>query len=508
MGLGLADVVATAAAVADAPARNDKVAALAELLGRADRRELSIVIGLLVGDLRQGRIGVGWSTVGSLDIEPVGEASIEVSEVDHAFDEIAFTSGDGSAQRRHDVLAALWARSTAAEQAFLGAVLTGGLRQGALEGVMVTAVAKAAGVPVASVRRGTMLSGDLGETAQIALGDGRAALDSIGLRPGRAIGPMLASTSASVADAMGEFDTAVVQAKLDGIRLQVHRSGDGVRLYTRNLNDVTERLPDVVALTRSLDGEPFVLDGELIGVGSESPELFQDTASTFSSGGGSGRVDLVLSVFDALHLDGEDLIDLPLETRLARLEARMGHVVLPTITTADVAEAEAFEAEILDGGHEGVMVKDVSSPYAAGRRGKAWRKVKPVHTFDLVVLGAEWGHGRRTGWLSNLLLGARDGDDFVMVGKTFKGLTDAMLEWQTAALKELEAEPVDGVPQDRAAITVFTRPELVVEIAIDGVQRSTTYPGGLALRFARVKAHRPDKIAAESDTIDTLRSML
>ena len=312
---------------------------------------------------------------------------------------------------------------------------------------------------------------------------------------------MLAATAASVEEAVAELDGPVsVQAKLDGIRIQAHRMGEEVRLFTRNLNDVTDRLPGVVDVVRALDADSLVLDGEVVGVAEDSPELFQDTASTFSSGGSSGRVDLVVRFFDLLHLDGVDRIDEPLAARLSALEALVGPHLVDGIETADPGEAAAFNEQVLAEGQEGVMVKDLTSVYAAGRRGKTWRKVKPVHTYDLVVLGAEWGHGRRTGWLSNLHLGARDGDEFVMVGKTFKGLTDALLEWQTAALLEREVR--------RQGITVFTRPELVVEIAIDGVQRSTTYPGGLALRFARVKGYREDKSPGEADTIEDLRQRM
>jgi DNA ligase-1 len=297
-----------------------------------------------------------------------------------------------------------------------------------------------------------------------------------------------------------ELGEVSVQAKLDGIRLQCHRYGDAVWLFTRNLNDVTERLPAVCSLLRSLPVESVVLDGELIGISEDSPEMFQDTASTFSSGGESARVELRTQFFDILHRDGVDLVDLPLTERLEHLAAVAGPHIIEGIITADPAEAETFATRVLDAGHEGVMVKAIDSVYAAGRRGKTWRKVKPVHTYDLVVLGAEWGHGRRTGWLSNLHLGAKSGDEFVMVGKTFKGLTDELLTWQTEAFLERETQ--------REGITVLVRPELVVEIAIDGVQRSTTYPGEIALRFARVKRYRPDKTSVEANTLDDLRALI
>jgi DNA ligase-1 len=496
----LAAVVATADEVAGTSARNDKVAALASLLSTVSPSEAPIIVGLLTGEIRQGRIGVGWAAVRDLETIPAESSSLHVADVDSTMDTLASVSGSGSKARRAEVLGSLLGRATHAESDFLRTVLTGGLRQGALDGVMTTAIAKAAGLPVASVRRAAMFSGDLGETAAIALGDGRAALDAVGLRVGRGIQPMLASTSASASEAVNELGEVSVQAKLDGIRLQCHRYGDDVWLFTRNLNDVTERLPAVCSLLRSLQVDSVVLDGELIGISEDSPEMFQDTASTFSSAGESARVELRTQFFDILHRDGVDLVDLPLDERLNHLAAVAGPHQIEGIITADAAKAEAFSTQVLDAGHEGVMVKAIDSVYAAGRRGKTWRKVKPVHTYDLVVLGVEWGHGRRTGWLSNLHLGAKNGDEFVMVGKTFKGLTDELLTWQTEALLDRETH--------REGITVFVRPELVVEIAIDGVQRSTTYPGDLALRFARVKRYRPDKTTAEANTLDDLRALI
>lgn len=497
--MALALVVETAAVVADASARNDKVAALAELLKSVEPSEAPIVVGLLTGEIRQGKIGVGWAAIRDLDVEASQVPSLTVDDVDRAMDEVAAISGAGSKAARAARLGELIGAATAAEGLFLGTVLTGGLRQGALDGVMATAIAKAAGAPVALVRRAVMFNGDLGITAEVALSNGREGLDAVGLIVGRGVQPMLASTSASVSDAIEEIGQSSVQAKLDGIRLQVHRTGDEVFLYTRNLNNVTERLPHVCELARSFDVESVVLDGELIGVSEDSPEMFQDTASTFSSGGDSQRVELDVSFFDILHRDGADLVDLPLSQRLDHLHEVVGGHAISGIVTADPAEGETFAASVLEAGHEGVMVKAIDSIYAAGRRGKTWRKVKPVHTYDLIVLGAEWGHGRRTGKLSNLHLGARrDGttNEFVMVGKTFKGLTDQLLAWQT---EELLARKVS-----EEGITVMVRPELVVEIAIDGVQRSTTYPGGLALRFARVKQYREDKQPHEVNTLDDL----
>ncbi len=497
--LTFAAVVATAEKVAGASARNDKVALLAALLSATSPAEAPIVVGLLTGEIRQGRIGVGWAAFRDLDVASSSTSSLLVGDVDQAMSVIAAVTGAGSKAERARLLGAVMSHATALEGQFLRTVLTGGLRQGALDGVMVTAIAKAASVPVGLVRRALMMNGNLGVTAEIALAFGRDALDAVGLEVGRAVQPMLAATSASISEAIAEMGMASVQAKLDGIRLQVHRLGSEVWLYTRNLHDVTDRFPGVCELVLSFTADSLVLDGELIGVAGESPAMFQDTASTFQSGGNSERVELGVSFFDILHRDGVDVIDLALSDRLTHLDEVVGAHAISGIVTDDPGEADAFGESVLDAGHEGVMVKAIDSPYTAGRRGKTWRKVKPVHTVDLVVLGAEWGHGRRTGTLSNLHLGARrDGtvDEFVMVGKTFKGLTNELLEWQTSQLLERRVSEV--------GITVFVRPELVVEIAIDGVQRSTTYPGGLALRFARVKQYRLDKGPNEVTTLSDL----
>lgn len=497
--MAFASVVATGTVVAEASARNDKVKALADLLKVAAADDIPIIVGLLTGEIRQGRIGVGWAAIRDLDVEPSPVSVLSVRDVDEAMTDVASISGVGSKAQRADRLRALMSTGTEVEGRFIGTVLTGGLRQGALDGVMVTAIAKAARVPVALVRRALMMNADLGGTAQIALTSGTGGLEAVGLVVGRGVQPMLAATSSSVADAIREIGESSVQAKLDGIRLQAHRRGDDVWLFTRNLNDVTDRLSKICDLVRSFAVDSVVLDGELIGVSEDSPELFQDTASTFSSGGGSDRVELSVLFFDILHRDGSDLIDLGLSERLSHLDEVVGEHSVEAIVTSDPEVGERFAESVLGAGHEGVMVKAIDSVYAAGRRGKTWRKVKPVHTYDLIVLGAEWGHGRRTGKLSNLHLGARRSDsedEFVMVGKTFKGLTDELLEWQTKALLERKVS--------EEGITVFVRPELVVEIAIDGVQRSTTYPGKLALRFARVKQYRPDKRPDEVTTLTEL----
>jgi DNA ligase-1 len=496
----LADVVAASTLVSETSSRSRKVAILAELLRELDCGEVPICVGFLSGVPRQGRVGVGYSSVYGVDCRPAEQPSLTVSEVDRAIDEIDRASGPGSVGMRAGVLAELLGRATARESAFLRALFTGELRQGALAGVMADAVAKAAGVPGEIARRALMLSGDLTRMAEIAMTEGARGLRRVGFEIFRPILPMLASTGANVTDAMAGFGVSSVEFKLDGIRIQIHRRGDEVRIYTRNLNDITATLPGIVEVVLSLPVGQAVLDGEALWMRDGAPAAFQDTVSQIDSDGSPEGI--VTFLFDLLHVDGEDLLDAPLTERLARLRAIATDLVIPGVLTDDPSEGErVFEAS-LSAGHEGVVVKHAASPYAAGRRGGAWRKVKPVRAYDLVVLGAEWGHGRRQGWLSNLHLGARDpvSGEFVMVGKTFKGLTDELLRWQTDALLEREAA--------RHGIAVMVRPELVVEIALDGVQSSTRYPGGLALRFARVKRYRPDKDAGEADTIDELRALL
>jgi DNA ligase-1 len=499
----LADVVAIADRVAATRARNAKRDALAELLGALAPDETEAVVGFLVGAPRQGRLGVGWATIAAVDVAPAAVPTLTVGDLDGTLTRLAGVHGAGSAAARHDLLADLLGRATRPEHDFVRRLLVGELRQGANEGVVTEAVARAAGVPAAAVRRAVMLGGDLGRTARVALTGGRAGLDRIGLQVGRAVQPMLASTADGIDAALGD-QPASVEWKLDGARIQVHRSGDDVRVFTRNLNDVTDRLPEVVARVRALSTQAVVLDGEVLGLGldGERPRAFQDTMSRFGRNDATASpVGLAPFFFDVLHADGTDLIDAPLVDRLRVLDEVAGPLRIPGIVTADPAEASAFLDQALAAGHEGVMVKDVASAYQAGRRGKQWRKVKPVHTLDLVILAAEWGHGRRQGWLSNLHLGARGADGgFVMVGKTFKGLTDALLAWQTT---ELTAREIG-----REGIVVHVRPELVVEIGLDGVQRSTRYPGGVTLRFARVRRYRPDKVAADADPIDAVRALL
>ena len=496
----LADVVTASHEVADTSSRSRKIAIIAELLRKLDPSEVPPAVGFLTGVPRQGRVGVGYSTIYGMQVAPAAEPSLTVDELDRGISEIKSATGTGSAAKRKAILADLLARATEQEAGFVKRLFTGELRQGALAGLMIDAVAKAAGVSGVIARRALMLSGDLPRTAAIAMTEGEDGLREVGFELFRPILPMLASTSESVGDAVATFDRASVEWKLDGIRIQIHRRDQDVRIYTRNLNDITDALPGIVDAVRRLPVSQAVFDGEALWMSDGGPAAFQDTVSRID--GEAQPEGVVTFLFDVLHVDGRDLLDTPLEERAARLAATAPQLKIPALLTSDPDEAQRVLDEALRAGHEGVVVKDAGSLYSAGRRGKAWRKVKPVRTYDLVVLGAEWGHGRRQGWLSNLHLGARGSQagEFVMVGKCFKGLTDELLEWQTKELLERET--------GRQGIAVFVRPALVVEIALDGVQSSTRYPGGVALRFARVKRYRPDKSAEEADSIDDLRALL
>jgi DNA ligase 1 len=495
----LADVVTASQRITDTSSRSRKIAILAELLGRLEPAEVPVAVGFLVGVPRQGRVGVGYSTIYGLERAPAGEASLTIEELDRAITEVQGMTGSGSAGGRKQILGGLLGRATELEADFVRRLFTGGLRQGALAGLMVDAVVKAAGVPGELARRALMLSGDLTRTAEIAIAKGEEGLREVGFELFRPILPMLASTAANPSEAVASFEHSSVEWKLDGIRIQIHRRGDEVRIYTRNLNEITDTLPGIVDAVRRLPVAQAVLDGEALWMSDHGPASFQETVSQIDSAAPPEGV--VTFLFDLLHLDGDDLLDTPLEGRAERLERIAGHLRIPSVVTSDPETAQGVLEESLRAGHEGIVVKDAASRYSAGRRGKAWRKVKPVRTYDLVVLGAEWGHGRRQGWLSNLHLGARDPrtGEFLMVGKCFKGLTDELLEWQTKELLARETE--------RRGIAVLVRPELVVEIALDGVQTSTRYPGGVALRFARVKRYRPDKSAQETDSIDDLRAL-
>jgi DNA ligase-1 len=491
--------------VAAASARSRKIALLAELFRDAEADDVPIVIPYLAGRLPQGRLGVGWKVLGR-PVAPAAEASLTVREVDARLGELGKVSGPGSQAERTRLVGALMGAATEDEQRFLRGLLTGEVRQGALDAVAVEGLAEATGAPPAHVRRAVMLAGSLQTVAQALLADGPAALERFRLTVGRPVLPMLAHSASSVAEAVDRLGACAVEEKLDGIRVQVHRDGDTVRVHTRTLDDITGRLPEVTSAALALRGERFILDGEVISFGEDGrPRSFQETAGRVGS-----RVDVATAAeavpvspvfFDALSVDDRDLLDLPLSERhaeLARLVPEPMRVRRTLVSGPDdLPEAEEFLARTLGRGHEGVVVKALDAPYSAGRRGASWLKVKPVHTLDLVVLAAEWGHGRRTGRLSNLHLAARTADGgFVMLGKTFKGMTDAMLAWQTERLKELAVE-------DRGwGLTV--RPELVVEIAYDGLQRSSRYPAGVTLRFARVVRYREDKRPQEADTVQTL----
>ena len=487
--------------VAATSARNQKTSLLADGVAELADDELAVGVAFLSGAVPQGSIGVGYATVRRLH-PGSSEPGLAVADVDEAIDGIAAQSGSGSAAARRSILEDLFARATDAEADFLIALLVGGLRQGASEKLMMDAVAKASGVPATLVRRAFMYSGDLGEVAGIARHEGREGLEQVGLRVLRPVLPMLAKTASSPAEALAKFGEAAVERKIDGARIQAHLSGNDVRIFTRNLNDVTDRVPEIVAILQQLDASALVLDGEAIAMRPDGrPFPFQVTMARFGTESDANPVELTPFFFDVLHLDGTDLIDLPLLERMELLDRLVPGGYRPSrVITDEPAAIDSFFHDTLRSGHEGIMVKALDTPYEAGRRGAGWLKVKPVHTLDLVVLAVEWGSGRRRGWLSNIHLGARDeGGGFVMLGKTFKGMTDAILEWQTERFLELETH--------REGHVVYVRPEQVVEIAFDGIQASSRYPGGMALRFARVKGYRSDKTAEAADTIDTVRAL-
>jgi DNA ligase 1 len=494
----LEELVEGSEAVGATRSRLGKVERIAAVLERLAPEEVAAGVAFLSGELRQRQIGVGWAALRYLP-GPADEPSLTVGEIDAAFERIGLLSGPGSQAVRRDALVELFGRATAREAEFLRRLLGGELRQGALEGVMVQALARAAGAEPAAVQRAFMLGGDLKDVAGAVLRDGPGALERFRLEVGRPVRPMLARPAKDVDDALARLGEAAVEWKLDGARVQIHRRDDDVRVYTRSLDDVTARVPEIVEATLALPVGAAVLDGEAIALRPDGrPEPFQVTGSRFARQQ-ERQLPLSLFVFDVLHADGEDVLDRPGAERAALLAALVPDAKrTPRAVVSDAGSAQEFLDDAIARGHEGVMLKALDQPYVAGGRGSGWLKVKPVHTLDLVVLAAEWGHGRRRGWLSNLHLGARNpsGDGFVMLGKTFKGLTDEMLRWQTERLQELET--------GRDRYTVHVRPELVVEIAYDGVQSSPRYPGGVALRFARVLRHRPDKSAAEADTLEAV----
>ncbi|WP_437575373.1 ATP-dependent DNA ligase [Sorangium sp. So ce887] len=505
----VSDLVATSDRVAATSSRLEKIGALAGLLRRLSPEEVQIGVDWLAGRLRQGRIGFGPSLV--TEARRAGpsatEPTLTLGEADAVFSEIARISGPGSAGQRRAALGGLLARATELERDFFARLLVGELRQGALEAVMIEAVARAAGLPPASLRRAVMLAGDAAEVAKAALLEGAFGLQRFSLQLFRPVQPMLAQAADDVASALGELRAAALEWKLDGARVQVHKAGDEVRVFSRGLSSVTNAVPEIVEAVRALPVRSVVLDGEAIAFRSDGAPLpFQVTMRRFGRmlDVAALRAELPLRAifFDVLHLDGEDLLDRSGGERATALRQVLDRSLrVPRIELPTEAEAEAFFADALARGHEGVMAKSLGAPYEAGRRGSSWLKVKRAHTLDLVVLAVEWGSGRRRGLLSNLHLGARDpgSGGFVMLGKTFKGMTDEVLAWQTQRLLELEIT--------RDAYTVYVRPELVVEIAFDGVQASPQYPGGVALRFARVKRYRPDKAAVDASTIDEVRAI-
>jgi DNA ligase-1 len=499
-------VVDASAEVAATRSRRTKTAALAAVLAAAGPEEVRPVTAWLAGDMLQGRTGIGWRTLSGVDVEPAAEPSLSVDDVEAALDRLAALAGSGTGvgARRTAELTALLGAATADEGRFLVRLLGGELRQGALEGLMIEAVAAAGQVPADVVRRAFMLSGRLPATAEAALtsADPVAELGGIGLEVMRPVRPMLASPGDSLEATLADLGPpdgepgVVVEHKLDGARIQVHRRGDEVRVWSRTLHDITGSVPEIVALVRDLDVETVVLDGETLAVSEDGrPRPFQDSMKGLGSGA------MRPWFFDCLHRDGRDLIDEPLSTRRRELAEVVGDRLIPGVVRPTPEQAADAVAEALAAGQEGSMVKALDSTYTAGRRGKSWQKIKPAHTLDLVVLACEWGSGRRRGWLSNIHLGARDtaGGEFVMIGKTFKGMTDETLRWQTETFPRFETS--------RDAHTVYLRPEIVVEIELDGVQTSTRYPGGVALRFARVVRYRDDKPASETDTIETVRGL-
>ena len=507
MATRFAEIVESSNAVAAASSKLQKISRLAEVLRKLAPDEIEPVVAFLSGSPRQGRIGLGYAQIAAVGlVSPAADETLTVADVDASMQRLSEVSGEGSGRERAQQLDALFRRATEAEQDFLRRVLYGELRQGALEGIVLEAVARAAGISVASLRRAVLMAGSLQTAARAALTGGEPALAAIAVRVFQPVRPMLAASAADLDAALADLDEATLEYKLDGARVQIHKAGDEVRMFSRTLNDVTDSVPEVVSLVRRLPAETLILDGEVIALNPDgTPRPFQITMRRFGRARGIDelRNELPLTVFgfDCLLVDGTPMLDEPLRRRVELLSTIAPDIAVPRVVRPSPNEAHEFARSAADRGHEGIMAKSLSAPYAAGRRGAAWLKVKQARTLDLVVLAAEWGHGRRHGKLSNLHLGARDADTgaFVMLGKTFKGMTDQMLDWQT---RELLARQVA-----RDGIVVFVRPELVVEVAFNEIQDSSQYPGGLTLRFARVKRYRSDKTAADANTIEDVRKL-
>jgi DNA ligase 1 len=504
----LHDIVETSRRVAATAGRRTKIELLASCLARCEPTWVEAAVGVLSGAPRQGKIGIGYATLRETRSAPAAATpTLTLGDLDLSLDRLLEVRGKGAGAERARLLHELFARATVDEQDFLVRLLTGELRQGALEGLMAEAIAKASALPLNDVRRAVMMAGDIGTVARAALAEGQGGLARFAIQLFRPIRPMLAQPAEDVADALGTLGRAAFEYKLDGARIQVHKAGGEVRVFSRRLNEVTGAVPEIVEAVQGLPVREAILDGEAIALRSDGwPQPFQISMRRFGRklDVAAMRQSLPLRsfYFDVLALDGTPFIDQPSGERFAVLrDALPEHLRIPRTVTDRSDKAEAFVRRALAAGHEGVMAKALHAPYEAGARGKSWLKVKTATTLDLVVLAAEWGSGRRQGWLSNLHLGARDpaSGGFVMLGKTFKGLTDRMLAWQTEQFLARE------IARDR--YTVYVRPEIVVEIAFNDLQASPHYPGGLALRFARVKAYRPDKRADEADTIDTVRAI-
>jgi DNA ligase 1 len=511
----LAAVVETSRRMTETRKRLEKIALIAALLRDARGDEIEIVTAFLSGRVRQGRIGVGYSTIREADAnEPAREASAEAAEqpsielldLDRAFDSLAQIQGPGAERRRIDLLRQLFGTATAPERQFITGLLLGELRQGALEGIMLEALAKASGIAVDRVRHAAMVAGDATRVARALLERGEAGLDEYSIRLFQPVQPMLAQTAEDVVEALDDLGEAALEYKLDGARVQVHKSGDDVMVFSRALNDVTGAVPEIVEAARALPARDAILDGEVLSLKPDGrPQPFQVTARRFGRKLDLDRLRSELPLtpfwFDLLYLDGGNLLHEPQSRRFAALAGIAPQSVIPHTTTAASSEGHRFLEEALASGHEGIMAKARASEYATGARGRSWLKIKHVKTLDLVILAAEWGSGRRKGWLSNLHLGARDTENggFAMLGKTFKGLTDDMLTWQTAELLKIEIA--------RDSYTVYVEPKIVVEIAFNDLQVSSRYVSGLALRFARVKRYRTDKTAEQSDTFQTVKQV-
>jgi DNA ligase 1 len=502
----LEEVVELSSRVAAVSRRLEKIDLLAGLLRRTQGDEIEIAVAFLSGRARQGRIGIGYAALQEAARPGAETPTLELIEVDRAFQAIAAVAGRGSERQRSELLRALFARATKPEQHFLTRLILGELRQGALEGIMLDALAKASGAASENVRRAVMMAGDIVLVARAALEKGEAGLSRYDIQLFRPVQPMLAETAEDPAEALAELGTAALEYKLDGARVQVHRSSDDVAVFSRSMNDVSAAVPEIVEAARALPAQNLILDGEALCLRPDGrPQPFQVTARRFGRKLDLDRMRRELPLhsfwFDLLYMDGQSLLDQPQSRRFAALAELARESLIPHATASSASDADDFLHRALNAGHEGIMAKATGARYAAGARGQSWLKIKRAHTLDLAILAAEWGHGRRRGWLSNLHLGARDVEKggFAMLGKTFKGLTDETLTWQTQELLKIEI--------GRDAYTVYVEPKLVAEIAFNDIQISPRYPSGLALRFARVKRYRPDKTAAEIDTVETVKKL-